>query len=91
MEFSYNINSDCIFLPCIPIKKAGHTDCYTFGSSAILLFKTRHFPSPSHGGFGFVGYKILYMFFIAFAALLVNLKYLSFVSDKLMAHDCVKI
>jgi hypothetical protein len=27
----------------------------SFGSSAIFNFKTRHFPSPSHKGFGFIG------------------------------------
>jgi hypothetical protein len=35
-------------------KKAKHTKDLSFGSSAIFC-KTRRFPSPSHGGFGFVG------------------------------------
>ena len=35
-------------------KKNELTKGLSFGSSAILIVKTRNFPSPSHGGFGFV-------------------------------------
>jgi hypothetical protein len=35
-------------------KKAELTVGSSFGSSAIF-FKTRRFPPPSHGGFGFIG------------------------------------
>jgi hypothetical protein len=37
-------------------KKTKHTVGLSFGSSAIFFpKKTRRFPSPSHGGFGFIG------------------------------------
>jgi len=31
-----------------------------FGSSAIFQRKTRRFPSPPHGGFGFIGESHLF-------------------------------
>jgi hypothetical protein len=44
-------------------KNAEHTVGSSFGSSAIFL-KTRRFPPPSHGGFGFIGIFTQLFFFI---------------------------
>jgi hypothetical protein len=46
-------------LPCLELpqktKRPNFTKGLSFGSSAIFLQKTRRFPSPSYGGFGFIG------------------------------------
>jgi len=41
--------------PFVLQKKAEPAQSFTFGSSAILVFKIRRFPPPPHDGFGFVG------------------------------------
>jgi hypothetical protein len=37
------------------IKKAERTKGFSFGSSAVLILKTRRFPPPPYEGFGFIG------------------------------------
>jgi hypothetical protein len=44
-------------------KKAGHTDDYTFGSSAIFSTETRRFPSPDYSKFGFFGHLFLFFYY----------------------------
>jgi hypothetical protein len=43
------------FLLMLLNKKNRASKGSTFGSSAILLPKTRHFPARPHGRFGFIG------------------------------------
>ena len=46
------------------IKKAGPAKDTSFGSPAIFRFKkTRNFPPPSHGGFGFSGAMSIFILF----------------------------
>jgi hypothetical protein len=56
-EESLNLPNTLIVTPLLPTnnKKAELTKGSSFGSSAILLlFKTRRFLPPSHGGFSFI-------------------------------------
>jgi len=61
-----NFSNTLIATLLSPNKKAELTEVLSFGSSAIFTPQTRRFPSPSHGGFGFVGQNTLYNFNITY-------------------------